>query len=56
MHILSCTSWGFNGVEVCWDMKEVRSDLSTVDSLHDSSHASLKSWQIFETFVSGVKA
>ena len=45
-----------DGVEVCWDMKELHSDLSTVNSLYDTIHASLKSWQIFKTFVSGVKA
>ena len=37
-------------------MKELHSDLSTVNSLYDAIHASLKSWQIFKTFVSGVKA
>lgn len=49
-------SWGFNGVEFCGGMKELRDDLSTVNSLYDTIHASLKSWQIFKTFVSGVKA
>ncbi|KAG8518781.1 LOW QUALITY PROTEIN: Zinc finger MYM-type protein 1, partial [Galemys pyrenaicus] len=41
---------------VCRDMKELRSDLSPVNSLYDTIHASLKSWQIFKTFVSRVKA
>lgn len=37
-------------------MKELHRDLRTVNSLYDTIHASLKSWQIFKTFVSRVKA
>lgn len=56
IYTLSCMSWGFNGVGICRDMKELHSDLSPVNSFYDTIHASLKSWQIFKTFVSGVKA